>query len=119
MISNRCTNKNISFQPKNSSSIPKKVTIKYFKLILDTLSSDIAAELEKLRKAEYVIFIHPLWWGSVPAILKGWADRVLVCAENGAYDFKHMFNTGLLKGKKGLTITTSGGPVDFFSPQTP
>ena len=39
-------------------------------------SADIAGEQEKLRWADAVIFQFPLWWFSMPAIMKGWFDRV-------------------------------------------
>lgn len=40
-----------------------------------TQSADIAAEQEKLLWADTVIFQFPLWWFSMPAIMKGWIDR--------------------------------------------
>ncbi len=42
----------------------------------DRQSPDIAAEQQKLRWADAVILQFPLWWYSMPAILKGWVDRV-------------------------------------------
>lgn len=39
-------------------------------------TSDIADEQEKLLWADTVIFQFPLWWFGMPAILKGWIDRV-------------------------------------------
>jgi NAD(P)H dehydrogenase (quinone) len=39
-------------------------------------SADIAGEQAKLRWADAVIFQFPLWWFSMPAIMKGWFDRV-------------------------------------------
>lgn len=38
----------------------------------------VEAELEALRWAEGLIFVHPTWWMSLPAMLKGWLDRVFV-----------------------------------------
>jgi putative NADPH-quinone reductase len=38
----------------------------------------VAAELEAVRWAQGLIFVHPTWWYSQPAMLKGWLDRVLV-----------------------------------------
>ncbi|MFT6774483.1 MAG: NAD(P)H dehydrogenase (quinone) [Paracoccaceae bacterium] len=38
----------------------------------------VAKELEAVRWAEGLIFVHPTWWYSQPAMLKGWLDRVLV-----------------------------------------
>ena len=38
----------------------------------------IADHLARLRKAEGLIFVYPTWWYGLPAMLKGWLDRVLV-----------------------------------------
>jgi len=38
---------------------------------------DIKIEMDKVRWAEMIIFQCPIWWFSVPAILKRWFDRVL------------------------------------------
>src|SRR4030067_2494529 len=40
-------------------------------------TEDIKEGQDKLRWADFIIFQYPLWWFSVPAILKGWFDRVL------------------------------------------
>lgn len=37
---------------------------------------DVVAEQEKLCRAGFLIFQFPLWWFGLPAILKGWVDRV-------------------------------------------
>ncbi|HEY0826675.1 MAG TPA: NAD(P)H-dependent oxidoreductase [Bacilli bacterium] len=81
----------------------------------DTFTSDITAELEKLKWADFVLFQFPLWWFSMPAILKGWVDRVFAMgsiygAGIGAYD------TGGLKGKKSMLSITTGGPELMYSP---
>lgn len=51
------------------------------------LAPDIQAEIEKVKRADLIILNFPLYWTSVPAILKGWIDRVFVSglfmAENG------------------------------------
>ena len=66
------------------------------------LSSDIAAEQQKLIDAELVILQFPLWWGSMPAMLKGWVDRVLIrgFAYGGQFE---LANKSLL-----LSVTTGG-----------
>ena len=43
-----------------------------------TLAPDIQAEIETLMWCDLLILHFPLYWFSVPAILKGWIDRVLV-----------------------------------------
>ncbi|MEP0815414.1 MAG: NAD(P)H-dependent oxidoreductase [bacterium] len=80
-----------------------------------THAPDVAAEQEKLAWADLVIFHSPLWWFSVPAILKGWFDRVL--AVGWAYDFGVWYDTGLMKGKKAMLALTTGGPETIYSPR--
>ncbi|WP_026470724.1 NAD(P)H-dependent oxidoreductase [Alkanindiges illinoisensis] len=79
-----------------------------------TIASDIAAEIEKLVAADLVIFSFPLYWFSVPAILKGWIDRVLVSGLT--YGGKRFYDQGGLKGKKALLSFTLGGREHMFGP---
>lgn len=66
----------------------------------------------KIKKAKKLIFIYPIWWASMPAILKGFIDRVFV----GRFAFTYVNGVpkGLLKGRKAAIFTTSGAPK-FFS----
>lgn len=38
----------------------------------------VAGELDRIRWAEGLVFVYPTWWYSLPAMLKGWIDRVWV-----------------------------------------
>ncbi len=79
-----------------------------------TLSADIDAELKKIADADHIILQFPLWWFSMPAIMKGWLDRVLV--KGFAYDTGKTFANGLLRGKTAsLTITTQS-PESAYQP---
>ncbi len=73
-----------------------------------TTPADIQAEQDYIRKADVLIFVHPIWWFSMPAILKGYVDRVF--SRGFAYDMKGHIIQGLLKGKKAMMFTTTGGP---------
>lgn len=68
---------------------------------------DIQAELDKLLWCDLLILQFPLWWFSVPAILKGWIDRVFV---NGTvYGSGGMrFDNGGLKGRRAMLAVTTG-----------
>ncbi|XP_055964460.1 ribosyldihydronicotinamide dehydrogenase [quinone]-like [Sorex fumeus] len=77
------------------------------------LSRDITAEQEKVRDADLVIFQFPLYWYSLPAILKGWMDRVL--CQGFAFDFPGFFESGFLKGKRAVLSITTGGSADMYS----
>jgi len=75
-------------------------------------SPDIAAEMEKVKQADVIIIHSQIWWGGVPAILKGWFDRVL--AGGFAWSPNHEYDTGLLKGKKILFVAVSNEPSDAY-----
>lgn len=62
---------------------------------------------EKFMSYDKFIFIYPTWWNSVPAILKGFIDRVFV----GGFAFKYEkgFPKPLLNGKAAI-FTTTGAP---------
>lgn len=78
-----------------------------------TLAADIHGELEKLLAADAVIFNFPLYWFSVPAILKGWFDRVLLSGV--CYGGKRFYDQGGLRGKRALLSLTLGGREHMFT----
>ena len=67
---------------------------------------------EKIIAEREYVFIYPTWWSNVPAILKGFYDRVFSSGFAFQYQ-KNGFPEGLLKGKHALVITTSGGPTFY------
>ena len=77
-----------------------------------TVPGEIAGELEKLRAADLAIFQFPLWWSSVPAILKGWFDRVLSFAH--AADTEGVSGRPYLRGKKAMLVTTLEAVEEAF-----
>lgn len=79
-----------------------------------TLAADIREELDKLLWADLVIFNFPVYWFSVPAILKGWFDRVLVSGI--CYGGKRFYDQGGLAGKRALLTLTLGGRNHMFGP---
>ncbi|MBP1082435.1 NAD(P)H-dependent oxidoreductase [Bacillus capparidis] len=76
------------------------------------IPDDIKTEQEFITKADVITFIYPIWWSGLPAILKGYVDRVF------AYGFAYAYGEGeiiqLLKGKKGLIINTHGTPKEIY-----
>lgn len=78
-----------------------------------TFAADIAREQQRFAEADLVITLFPLWWSGVPAIIKGWFDRVL--AFGFAYVDGTRFDTGLFKDKSGLVCVTTGGTPERFS----
>ena len=80
----------------------------------DLLAPDIQAEIEKLLWCDFLILQFPLWWFSVPAIMKGWFDRVLV---NGvAYGAGMRYDTGGLRGRRAMIATSTAAYPDMCAP---
>lgn len=83
-------------------------------------TADVAAEQAKLLAADAVILQFPLWWYGVPAILKGWIERVYAFGfaygyKNGSNEFR--FGDGILKGKRALVNVLTGGPEADYGPR--
>ena len=76
------------------------------------IAPDIAIEIAKLQKADLLILNFPLFWFSVPAIMKGWIDRVLISGV--CYGGMRFYDQGGLKGKKALVTLTLGGREHMF-----
>lgn len=76
-------------------------------------SDEIEAEIQKLEQCDALIFCFPLWWFGMPAILKGWCDRVL--AMGRVYGGPKLYENGIGQGiKRGLVLmTTGGGPIIY------
>jgi len=68
-------------------------------------ASDVLREQDYVRWADVLIFIFPVWWNSLPAIARGYIDRVLSVGFAYTQDAK-----GLLPGKKVLVIATMNAP---------
>lgn len=79
-----------------------------------TLAPDIQQELDKLLWCDLLLLSFPLYWFAMPAMLKGWIDRVLV--SGSVYGGKRFYDRGGLRGKRALVCLTLGGQQHMFAP---
>lgn len=77
------------------------------------IPEDIAEEQKFIKWADVISFIHPVWWTSQPAILKGYVDRVF--SYGFAYEYVDGVPHGLLPGKRGLILATTGTPDEIYA----
>ena len=77
-----------------------------------TQTPDVAAEQAKIRWADAVLIQFPLWWFGLPAILKGWVDRVFVAGR--VYGGGRVYGTGVFRGKQALLALTTGAPEETY-----
>jgi NAD(P)H dehydrogenase (quinone) len=67
----------------------------------------VRAEQDRLQRAEALVFIYPFWWSDVPAILKGWFDRVWTYGFAYAYEADRSRST-CLRLRKALALCPAG-----------
>jgi NAD(P)H dehydrogenase (quinone) len=78
----------------------------------DGFAADVRAEIDKVERADLLILQFPLWWLGMPAILKGWIDRVFACGV--VYGGGRYFDSGLMKGRRALCVVTVGGSDEDY-----
>lgn len=87
-----------------------------------TLETDLLEAQKKLKWADHLVWVFPVWWGSTPALLKGFLDRVLLPGyafkKGEGYKWEQYF-----KGKTARVICTLDQPplyykLVFLSPST-
>lgn len=88
----------VSFDPVNRMKKSQK-----FEDVLVNAQKDI-------KWAEHLVFVYPTWWGSMPALLKGFFDRVFTTDFVFRYKKSFPFWDMLLKGKSARVITTMDIP---------
>ena len=87
----------------------------------NALTADVKAEQEKLLWADALLLQFPLWWYTMPAILKGWVDRVYAygfaygVGEHSDRHWGDRFGEGTLAGKRAMLIVTTGGWEEHYS----
>lgn len=74
---------------------------------------DIEEEIRKIERCDLMLWQHPLWWFGLPAILKGWVDRVF--AMGRTYGGGRLYENGLFKGKRAMLSLTTGGPAEAYA----
>ena len=88
-----------------------------------TLTDDVRAEQDKLLWADMLILQFPLWWFSMPAILKGWVDRVYAhgfaygVGVHDATRWGDRYGEGRLAGKRAMLVVTAGGWAEHYGPR--
>ena len=71
---------------------------------------DVAEEQAALRGADVIVLQHPIYWYSVPGLLKHWFDKVL------ARGFAYGAGGRELVGKRCLWVATTGGEPEAYAP---
>ena len=79
------------------------------------LEPDILKVQEKISKADHLVFVYPNWWGTYPALLKGFFDRVFTSGFAFRYRKNNNLPEKLLTGKSARVIVTMDTPLWYYS----
>lgn len=82
----------------------------------NSLRPEVRAGVDAVLEADLLVLSFPLWWFSVPAILKGWIDRVFVMGAVFGGDLG-VFEEAALAGKRAVVLATTGGEEGSFAPE--
>ncbi|MCU0430671.1 MAG: NAD(P)H-dependent oxidoreductase [Cytophagaceae bacterium] len=78
------------------------------------LEPDLLKAWEQIQWADHLVWLHPLWWGGLPAITKGFIDRLFLPGMAFQYKENSVWWDKLLKGKSGRIICTSDQPYWYY-----
>jgi NAD(P)H dehydrogenase (quinone) len=78
------------------------------------LEPDLVKAWEKIQWADHLVWIHPVWWGGLPAITKGFIDRLFLPGFAFKYRENSVWWDKLLKGKTAHIITTLDQPGLYY-----
>jgi NAD(P)H dehydrogenase (quinone) len=78
------------------------------------LEIDLLEAWEKIKWSDHMVWIHPVWWGGLPAISKGFIDRLFLPGFAFQYRENSVWWNKLLKGKTGHIITTLDQPSWYY-----
>ena len=78
------------------------------------LEPDLLEAWEKIKWADHIVWVHPVWWGGLPAITKGFIDRLFLPGFAFQYRENSIWWDKLLKGKTAHIITTLDQPSWYY-----
>lgn len=78
------------------------------------LEPDLVEAWEKIKWADHLVWIHPVWWGGLPAITKGFIDRLFLPGFAFQYRENSLWWDKLLSGKTARIITTLDQPTWYY-----
>jgi NAD(P)H dehydrogenase (quinone) len=78
------------------------------------LEADLVDAWNKILWADHLVWVHPVWWGGLPAILKGFVDRVFLPGHAFKYRDNSLWWDKLLTGKTARIITTMDQPAWYY-----
>lgn len=94
----------LSFNPNLQSGYEEKME----------LEPDLLEAWEKIKRAEHLVFFMPIWWGGMPALAKGFFDRLFLPGMAFKFNKDSKMWSRLLKGKTAHIVATMNTPAFVY-----
>ena len=78
------------------------------------LEPDLMKAWEIIQWADHLVWVHPVWWGGFPALMKGFIDRLFLPGMAYKYRENSVWWDKLLKGKTAHIMTTLDQPGWYY-----
>ena len=101
-----------SFTSVKNSQVFNPVQEAIFAAENNSFADFITTEITKIFWCDLLIFLFPLWWFGLPAMLKGYVEQVF--APGKFFDSTHCYENGYLKGRKAMLSLTTGATADAY-----
>ena len=81
---------------------------------IQALEPDLVAGQSAITWAQHIVFVYPIWWGAMPALLKGFIDRIFLPGFAFKYREGSQFWDRLLSGRSAHLLVTMDTPPWYF-----
>lgn len=102
------------FKRLNLADLEFEVNLKRGYREIQELEPDLVKAQELITWAEHLVFVYPIWWATMPALLKGFLDRTFLPGFAFKYRDDSPWWDKLLAGRTARMITTMDAPVFYF-----
>lgn len=81
---------------------------------IQELEPDLVKSQEDILWADHIVFVYPMWWGAMPALMKGFLDRILLPGFSFKYRENSQFWDKLLAGRSAEILVTMDTPPWYY-----
>lgn len=89
---------------------PARIGVRDLYALYPDYTIDVAAEQREVEAAELIVWLHPIHWYAMPALMKLWVDEVL------AHGWAYGHGSTALHGKRLWLVASTGGPAHTYGP---
>lgn len=79
------------------------------------LAGDLAKHVDAVTSADALVFVYPTWWSGLPAVLKGWLERVMVPGVAFGFDAKERVRPALTNIRRVVVVSSYGSPRRYVA----